>query len=69
MIQGLPASAWVFIIRSGIVGASVAYGILDKHAGNSVLTLEARTIPSGDTARNSGCSKQSNTRFRKTTRD
>ncbi|KAL8661221.1 MAG: hypothetical protein Q9202_005767 [Teloschistes flavicans] len=55
--QNLPVSTSVVVIGSGITGASVAYNILEKHAGTDVLMLEARTVCSGATGRNGGHTK------------
>ncbi|KAL8873546.1 MAG: hypothetical protein Q9174_001008 [Haloplaca sp. 1 TL-2023] len=52
-----PASASIVIIGSGITGACVAYNILEKHPGASVILLEARTACSGATGRNGGHTK------------
>ncbi|KAH9891207.1 FAD dependent oxidoreductase [Cubamyces lactineus] len=50
----LPQHADVVIIGSGITGTSVAYNLLAREAGLSVVMLEARQVCSGATGRNGG---------------
>jgi len=51
-ISELPQSADVVVIGSGISGACIAYNLLEKNAGLSIVMLEARQACSGATGRN-----------------
>ena len=53
----LPDTTSVLIIGSGVTGASIAHGLLDKPNPQKVLMLEARTACSGATGRNGGHTK------------
>lgn len=55
--SALPSSASIVIIGSGIMGASLAYELLNQPCPPSVLMLEARTACSGATGRNGGHTK------------
>ncbi|KAL8944094.1 MAG: hypothetical protein Q9216_000685 [Gyalolechia sp. 2 TL-2023] len=60
--SGLPGSASIVIIGSGITGASIAYNLLAQHDNSTVLMLEARTACSGASGRNGGHTKSASYR-------
>ncbi|KAF1990831.1 FAD dependent oxidoreductase [Aulographum hederae CBS 113979] len=55
--ETLPEYADYVIVGSGISGAFIAYNILERKPGASVVMLEARTACSGATGRNGGHTK------------
>jgi len=58
--EHLPEYVDYIIVGSGISGASIAYNLLKKKPGSSILMLEARQACSGATGRNGKSAMMSN---------
>jgi len=55
--EQLPETAGIVVIGSGISGASIAYGLLEREENSRFVMLEARHACSGATGRNGGHTK------------